>query len=351
MVWVSLSTEKNDFLTTLPPRVPKSFATVPQQFQNEENLNTLTGARKFSFPKSSTQPPPKLKVRSSSLEVSIDNMAKPKTVKVSSQAEDILRFKPPEDFLNSDSDTQFNQFSGPKSYNTSKNLKEEKRVDINIQPVSEENSLAISVELNLELSNDEITTSPTQDPFPKLNSEKNVKLHEIETTDWTSNESQQKEGLTILMSACSQELEHEVRDILRRKPTMIFMKDRTGKSAIHYCADNQHTTCIAQLIAVHQELVNIKDNEGLTVLQLCVISGNLSMIKFLLKHNADLNTVDNDKRSVVHWSVVCGQLEVLDVLCKVGADPSAPDSHGAHPIHYAAQALSSSSNFDSSRYI
>ena len=346
MVWVSLSTEKNDFLTTLPPKVPNSFSAIAEPATVA--IGATVDARKSSLSRIQKEVNSVLKTRSSSLEAYSPNMAKLKTVKVSSQAEDILKFKPSDDFFNSDSDTQFN-LPRTQSLTIRQTLKEENKTDINIQPVSEENSLTISVELNLDLSNDEITTSPTQDPFPKVKKQKELNLDELESADWTSIDGQQKEGLTKLMSACSQELEHDVKDILRRKPNMIFLKDRTGKNAIHYCADNQNTTCISQLVVVHPEMVNIKDNDGLTVLQLCVISGNLTIIKFLLANKADLQTTDNDKRSVVHWSVVCGQIEVLETLWKIGADPSAPDRHGAHPIHYAAQAFSSSSKKESSR--
>ena len=35
-----------------------------------------------------------------------------------------------------------------------------------------------------------------------------------------------------------------------------------------------------------------KDNDGITALQLSVMTGNLSMIKFLLSYKADIMTVD-----------------------------------------------------------
>ena len=41
--------------------------------------------------------------------------------------------------------------------------------------------------------------------------------------------------------------------------------------------------------------------------------------------------------SVVHWSVVCGQLPILEYLLRSNADPETADIHGAYPIHYAAQ--------------
>ena len=152
----------------------------------------------------------------------------------------------------------------------------------------------------------------------------------------------EKEGVTILMSACQQGLEHEVRSILRKRPKMLYCKDRTGKNAIHYCAENQNLTCIEQIITIDNSLIDIKDNDGYTALQLSVMTGNIPMIKFLLSHKSSIHTLDNEQHSLMHWAVVCGKVEVLDVLFMAGAKPSLPDKHGAHPIHYAAQLCNSS---------
>lgn len=161
----------------------------------------------------------------------------------------------------------------------------------------------------------------------------------------------EKEGISVLMSACQQGLEHEVRDILRRRPKMLYFKDRTGKNAIHYCAENQNITCIEQIISKDHDLVNLKDNDGYTALQLSVMTGNIPMIKFLLSHKASIHTLDNDQLSLMHWAVVCGKVEVLDVLFMAGAKPSLPDKHGAHPIHYAAQLSNSTDNSRKNIYL
>ena len=41
-----------------------------------------------------------------------------------------------------------------------------------------------------------------------------------------------------------------------------------------------------------RSILDKKDNDGITALQLSVMTGNLSMIKFLLSHKADIMTVD-----------------------------------------------------------
>ena len=145
-------------------------------------------------------------------------------------------------------------------------------------------------------------------------------------------------GVTALMAACHQELEHEVRTLLQRRPTLLHLLDRSGKHAIHYCAENQQTVCIEQLVTAAKAafaknvtvaatavaktvtdaaptnstaaatILNRRDAaDGHTVLHLAVISGNLPMVQYLLAAGADLDLVDNEEHSAVHWAVVCGQ--------------------------------------------
>ena len=155
------------------------------------------------------------------------------------------------------------------------------------------------------------------------------------------------QGITLLMSACQQGLEHDVRDILRRKPNMARVDDSTGKTALHYCAENQNTSCIEQILALEPNLLDKGDNEGYTPLHLAVISGNKIIIKFLLSKGANIDALDIEKHSAIHWAIVCGELEALDVLCNAGADMNTPDIHEAYPIHYAAQMCGPSSESSS----
>ena len=156
------------------------------------------------------------------------------------------------------------------------------------------------------------------------------------------------EGITLLMAACQQGLEHDVRTILRRKPSLARLRDCTGKTAMHYCADNQSTACLDQILDLHPTLVNTGDNEGYTPLILAVLAGNTNIIRHLVSRSASIDAVDSQQHSAVHWAVVCGELEALDVLCNSGAEINSPDTHGAFPIHYAAQMCGPSAEHPSS---
>ena len=86
------------------------------------------------------------------------------------------------------------------------------------------------------------------------------------------------------------------------QPHVVSGKDKSGKSAAHYCAENQNLNCIEQIIAADPGLLNEVDEEGYAPLHLAVISGNSLIVKFLISKGADVNALDNEKHSTVHWA-------------------------------------------------
>ena len=98
------------------------------------------------------------------------------------------------------------------------------------------------------------------------------------------------------------------------QPEIITDKDRTGKTALHYCAENQGVSCISQIISSDPSLINEKDDEGYTPLHLAVISGNKAIVKYLISKGADFNAVDNENHSSVHWAT--GRKKCYIVKCK-----------------------------------
>ncbi|KAG8190356.1 hypothetical protein JTE90_022005 [Oedothorax gibbosus] len=148
---------------------------------------------------------------------------------------------------------------------------------------------------------------------------------------------------TSLMLACRREDKEDVRAILDRQvrnrtnPGAATQFDRSGKNALHYCAENVNVECARRVLSAAPALLDAPDEEGYTPLHLAVISGNKPMVKYLLTKGADPKAVDSEKHSCVHWATVSGDPDCLDLLINAGADPSTPDIHGAFPVHYAAQ--------------
>ncbi|XP_047736963.1 ankyrin repeat domain-containing protein 26 [Hyalella azteca] len=144
-------------------------------------------------------------------------------------------------------------------------------------------------------------------------------------------------GVTPLMTACQEGHERTVRQILQMKPSMVHDRDRTGKTALHYCTDNPTLACIDQVVAADPRLLSAREEDGHTPLHLATIAGNRVVAKYLLTRGADINALDDEKHTAIHWATVCGEVQLLEMLMEAGGDPSTADIHGAYPIHYAAQ--------------
>ena len=113
----------------------------------------------------------------------------------------------------------------------------------------------------------------------KKRSKTTLKTAQIQRSDWTS-----------------------LKVILYLQPQILEEKDKSGKTAVHYCAENQNLNCIEQIISADPNLLNEADEEGYTPLHLAVISGNSLIVNFLISKGADVNAVDNEHHSAVHWA-------------------------------------------------
>lgn len=143
----------------------------------------------------------------------------------------------------------------------------------------------------------------------------------------------------------------EVKDLIDDQPSILYLRDRNGRTALHHCADNfatTTTTALAQTVKIAQyllgrkpELAESQDNEGNTALHLAVINGNQHLTRVLLQSmsSGQIQIGDYELHSAVHWATVCGELDCLTLVLDAGAEVSTADIYGAHPLHYATQSL------------
>ena len=86
------------------------------------------------------------------------------------------------------------------------------------------------------------------------------------------------------------------------QPRSVRDFDRSGKTALHYCAENENLNCIDQILSAEPKLLNQQDEEGYTPLHLSVISGNRTIVRYLVARGADVDAVDGERHSAVHWA-------------------------------------------------
>jgi ankyrin repeat protein len=141
------------------------------------------------------------------------------------------------------------------------------------------------------------------------------------------------------------------------------LRDEDGRSILHHCVANRRSqNCFEYLLRRYPQLLLAADYQGLTLMHLAVINGNVSLLRFLCGSGRKsispnnfrllLNAPDNELHSCLHWAVVCLEDSCLQLLLQAAAEQKSVamgndtepnvlavrDVHGATPLHYAAQA-------------
>lgn len=141
--------------------------------------------------------------------------------------------------------------------------------------------------------------------------------------------------------------------LIHSEPSILKLRDRLGRSALHYCADSMPSTKssttrpnvtadIGQLLTrMVPSMVEWQDNEGNIPLHLAIINGDVALVRTLLRamSSNQINIADYELHTVIHWAVVSGQFDSMALALEHGANPSTPDIYGAYPLHYATQSL------------
>lgn len=89
--------------------------------------------------------------------------------------------------------------------------------------------------------------------------------------------------------------------------------DPLGRTALHYCKDNKSTKIAAMLLNRDLSIIDVRDVNGYTALQMSVMAGNHQMVNFLIRNGADARTRDSEQRTLIHWAT--GQQSIFIVMC------------------------------------
>jgi cytohesin len=78
---------------------------------------------------------------------------------------------------------------------------------------------------------------------------------------------------------------------------------------------------VKALVEAKSELVNARDEEGMTPLLFVARDGRAKLAAFLITHGADIEATDDDwKDTPLGWAVFYGRKEVAEVLLAKGAN-------------------------------
>jgi ankyrin repeat protein/L-ascorbate metabolism protein UlaG (beta-lactamase superfamily) len=93
---------------------------------------------------------------------------------------------------------------------------------------------------------------------------------------------------------------------------------------------------VRSLVEKNPEILESKNEEGLTPLNLAAREGKTEVVKELLRLGADLTAGDFEESRPIHNAAVGGFVDTVDVLLAAGADVDARDRNEMTPLHFAA---------------
>ena len=93
----------------------------------------------------------------------------------------------------------------------------------------------------------------------------------------------------------------------------------------------------ANWIFSHHGDFGIRDQDGMTLLQLACRGGHLDFAKGLIKRGAEINLPDHEGRTAIHYAVMSGNSKLVEELLRLGSDPNKLTKKMDTPLHFAAR--------------
>ncbi len=117
--------------------------------------------------------------------------------------------------------------------------------------------------------------------------------------------------------------------------TVILSRDvATGKGALHIVTERRDIAWLRYLVAKGAD-VNMRDDKGVTPIQLASGLGWLEGVAFLVERKADLDQSNDTGETPLISAVHRRDTQMMRVLLKGGADPDRADNSGRSARDYA----------------
>jgi ankyrin repeat protein len=138
---------------------------------------------------------------------------------------------------------------------------------------------------------------------------------------------------SILTSDEAQEVT-KIRQLIRDSPDLVNAKDENGVTRLHTAATLGHLT-VARFLLDSGADPNVANKWGQTPLYLAVQNGHKSLVELLLTHGAKVQIAEGSGYTPLHIAAQKGFRSIIDVLLVHGADVNSTNWHGSTPLHLA----------------
>ena len=117
--------------------------------------------------------------------------------------------------------------------------------------------------------------------------------------------------------------------------TLINTRDvSTGRGAIHAVTERRDITWLQYLVQKGAN-VNLRDDRGVTALQIATGLGWIEGVEFLVENKADVDSPNNTGETPLIDAVHRGNTQLVRILLKGGANPDRADNSGRSARDYA----------------
>ncbi|XP_028392372.1 uncharacterized protein LOC114516948 [Dendronephthya gigantea] len=144
------------------------------------------------------------------------------------------------------------------------------------------------------------------------------------------------ESLLHVAAKCGDE---KIIDLLLKNNGNVKDIDSRGMSVLHYAVGGQwlHAVAIAEKLIKAGASVDLKNNEGQTVLHLAAQHRREELVDLMLRNKVSVKDVDNRGNSILHFAVGSGIVTMVEKLIKAGASVKGKNVYGESLLHVAAK--------------
>src|ERR1035441_2277597 len=114
----------------------------------------------------------------------------------------------------------------------------------------------------------------------------------------------------------------KVQAMLKVHPDLVFSKNRTGATALHWAATYGHKD-VAELLLANRADVNARTGDGVAPLHWAALNGHKDLVELLLANKADVNARDRYDNTPLQSAVLNGHKDVVELLLANKADVNA----------------------------
>ncbi len=123
--------------------------------------------------------------------------------------------------------------------------------------------------------------------------------------------------------------------LLEQNPELLNARNNQAMTPLNLAAYCGQVEIVGKLLEMGAD-ASIGDNENSQPIHNAAVAGHNDVIEQLLAHDVDINVQDNNGMTALLFSIAYGRQETFEYLMNKGADMQMRNNNGLTPIHYAA---------------